>query len=371
MSSASNTALMAWMARNPNSILGRSMAKRLIPANAAPLSGSNTPGGGTTPPANGFSGGLDNSSLLGRGIGILQNISGSNGVVPTNNGNTPTVGTPTTQDDPFVPKPSNTDRQTPMPTQSPSEPVGLTPATGTSERNDVFPNATSIPSFAEGGLMTEQGTAVRPGQPMPTPMPQGAPAQNMPLGAATPKPMENTEIEANLNHLSRNPEAMDKIRSAMVQAVNSGEVTPEELNMIVQLAKVAMGNPKSWAQIRQFAIQNGLATDAELPREYDQGLVYTLLAVGKALQQKPGNTPPVQGAVPGDVTAQQPPSATQQPQAGNIPQYKNGGPTGDKAHLAVVHKNEYVIPEDALLFHGKKTFDNLIAKAREGNEGQK
>lgn len=351
------------MAKNPNSILGRAMARNLLNASQAPLAGSNTPGG-TPAPANGFSGG-DNNSLLGRGVGILQNLSGNNGAPPTDFGNTPTGGAPA---DPFAAKPTGTDRQTPMPTQTPAGPVGLTPATGTTEREDVYPNSASIPSFAEGGLMTEQGTAVRPGQPMPQPMPQGN-KPNVPLGAAAPKAMDNTEVEANLNHLSRNPEAMDKIRAAMVQAVNSGEVTPDELNMIVQLAKVAVGNPQSWPQIRQFAIQNGLATDAELPREYDQGLVYTLLAVGKALQQKPGNTPPAQGAVPGDVTAQQPPSATQQPQPGNIPHYDKGGPTGDKAHLAVVHKNEYVIPEDALLFHGKKTFDNLIAKAREGNEG--
>lgn len=187
------------------------------------------------------------------------------------------------------------------------------------------------------------GEAVRPGQPMQP----GQPQQQL-----SPK-----DIEAQAAQLvNANREATEKVRALIQYALDTGELTPDELNMMIQLAKVAASNPASYPQVRQFAIQNGLGTEAEIPAQYDQGLILLIIAVGKTLQSGQGN-----------MLAGQPPPQGQAPQTqGGLPSYSRGGMTGDQAHVAVVHDNEYVIPKEALLYHGKKTFDKLVEQARGG-----
>lgn len=215
--------------------------------------------------------------------------------------------------------------------------------------------ANNIPSFAEGGLMTEQGTALRPGERMPPPG-QMSEQPDMALGNSG---LTDSQMTADINRLGNDRQLMQKIRAILEQAVNSGEVSPQELNMIVQLAKMALNDPSTYPQIRSFAIQNGLATEEELPQKYDQGLVYVLLLAGKAMQKQLGGG----GSAPTGVQAQAT-AESSMPDAGELPSYNKGGPTGKKAHLAVVHADEYVIPKDVVMHYGTKFLEGLVEKAR-------
>lgn len=205
----------------------------------------------------------------------------------------------------------------------------------------------NIVSFAAGGMVTPTGGAVRPGAGM-------IPSDEPQLGAAGPPPMDNVQIEQEAQRfISAHPEEVSKIQQVIAYAMQTGELTLDELNMAVQLAKTALGNPASYPQIRQFAIKNGLGTEQDIPPQMDQGVLYALIVAGKAMQSgspTQGNTPPTSGPAP--------------QQSGMLPEYRDGGMTGDKAHIAKVHPREYIIPEDALIYHGKRHFDKLVEQAR-------
>lgn len=212
----------------------------------------------------------------------------------------------------------------------------------------------TIPSFAEGGMMGEEGQAVRPGMPMNMP----TPGPDEPTIGAQPPQIEGKDILAQAQQFAaQHPQQLEQIKQVIGIAMQRGELTPQELNMAVQLAKTALGNPASWPQVRQFAIQNGLGDDQSLPQQFDAGLLFVLLVAGQSMGSK--------AAAPmGDMMSGQPPSPNAQPQSGLLPSYEDGGHTGEKAHLAQLHPNEYVIPKDVLLHHGKKTFDKMIEQAR-------
>lgn len=222
---------------------------------------------------------------------------------------------------------------------------------GLSLGSNNSPTSGNIPSFAAGGMMGADGNPVRPG------MPIGDDA----LGADAPPVLNEGQIDSEAQRfVAQNPQAVQQIQTTITYAMQSGELTQQELNMAVQLAKVALANPAAYPQVRKFAIENGLGTDADLPQEIDKGLLFTLLVVGKTMKASgPVNAETPQGT-----------PAPDQGTTGNLPEYKNGGTTGDKAHVAKLHKNEYVIPEKALLYHGKKHFDKLVEQAMETNNEQ-
>lgn len=233
-------------------------------------------------------------------------------------------------------------------------------------------------SFAAGGMMTEDGGAMRPGQSMP---PSAGTGRTLPsarfnvqpqepqLGAAGPPKMSSQQIEQEVqNFMKAQPQEVQKIQQVITLAMQTGELTIDELNQAVQLAKVALANPASYPQIRQFAIQNGLGTEQDLPEEMDQGLLYALILAGKAMQQA-GSRADVPTS--GNAMAGQGPAPTG-PKGGILPEYSKGGKTGSKAHIAKLHPREYVIPEEAVLFYGTDKFAKMIEKARnpDGNEQQ-
>lgn len=214
----------------------------------------------------------------------------------------------------------------------------------------------SIPSFYDGGMMSEHGKPIRPGMGMQPEAPGG-----VPIGADAPPPLEVSQIDAEAGKmLQSNPQLVAQVQELVTYAIQSGQLTSEEMNMAVQLAKTALANPASYPQVRQFAIQNGLGSEADIPQELDKGMLFALIAVGKAMQS---GAPTGQGPQPASA-----PAPAQQ--AGIIPEYKEGGMTGDKAHIAKVHADEYIVPKKALLYHGKKTFDRLVEQANEVPDGQ-
>ena len=203
----------------------------------------------------------------------------------------------------------------------------------------LAPAQPAIPSYQQGGLVQPGG----PGQ-------QAGVQQG---------PMDSQMLDMQINQFaSQHPQELAKIRQVIMSELQSGNLTPQELNQIVQLATVAAQNPSLYPQIRQFAIQQGIATEQDLPQQYDQGLVIVLLIATRAVQQDLGGSPADAGAPA---------------EAGPIPSMSKGGPTPStkegKGMLAELHPDEYVIPKEALMYHGKKTFDALVQKAREDKMG--
>lgn len=299
------------MQRNPNGVFAtlirNGQARNGVSSTPTNISGSNN-AGGTVSPSSGSTGGLAPSG----GVPMSFNRQGAEGIV--------TNGQPR---------------------------FGFGAANGQGTQAAFMGGSPT--SFAAGGMVTPQGGAIRPGAGM---MPSDEPA----LGAAAPAPMQPADIEqAAQQFVQQHPEEAQKVQAVMAVAIQTGELTSQELNMAIQLAKTALGNPSAYPQIREFAIKNGLGTEQDIPPQMDQGLLYTLLVAGKAMQSQG----PTSG---GNAMNGQGPAPTMENNV--LPSYKEGGMTGDTPHLAKVHPREYVIPEDALIYHGKKHFDKLVEQAR-------
>lgn len=202
------------------------------------------------------------------------------------------------------------------------------------------------PTFADGGMIGPGGMPVRgPGLAEP-----GAVS-----GGVTPELMQQ-EVR---RLVQQNPEGVAQIQSAVMQALQSGDLTPDELNMIAQLALAAAQNPEVYPQVRQFAIQQGLATEADLPMEYDAGLVFTLLLVVQAAQAQLGGQP---------MSAGQPPVMSMA-NGGALPE---NSPNSDGSIKINAHEGEVVMTKAAKDYYGMKFFDKLERDAQEamGGNGQ-
>lgn len=135
--------------------------------------------------------------------------------------------------------------------------------------------------------------------------------------------------------------------------------------MAVQLARAAAQNPQLYPRLRQLAIQRGLATEADLPPEYDQGIVFALLLAGEAVQRMMGNQqvpqPEAQGAAMADGGVVTPGAYAA---GGGVAM---GSPTGDKTGRADdipirVSGGEYVIPAHVVQAKGTEFFDRMLAQ---------
>jgi hypothetical protein len=131
----------------------------------------------------------------------------------------------------------------------------------------------------------------------------------------------------------------------------------EELNLAGQLATAAAQNPQLWPQLRQFAIQKGLAEEHELPQEYDQGLVFALILATKAIQgggpQAQGQPPQAVGGAP-QTQGQAPQAALRQ--GGTVPNSRNQ----DGSVAITAHDGEFVIPSNVVREKGTDFFNKLI-----------
>lgn len=204
-------------------------------------------------------------------------------------------------------------------------------------------------SYAEGGMVGTEGMRIPVGGVPGMPMQAGVNPQAQAQG-----PMNPQMVEMQLNQFARqNPQQMAQIRQAIVQELQSGELTPQELNMIVQLATVASQNPEMYPNIRNYAIQQGIATEADLPAEFDQGLVFVLLLAARAVQQDLGGAPAEAGQPPGNAGPV-------------IPTMAKGGmlPSSGKSEPVIIeaHTGEYVIPKHVVDMKGKEFFDSLVEK---------
>lgn len=272
---------------------------------------------------------------------------------------------------PFNPEPSTDSLDMPvglanLMNQLPSPPPVMPPSAGIAGNlginagvlggNQQSASNPGLPSFQEGGMVGMGGQPILPGAVPGMPMTAGVNPQMQ-----SSEPMDPQMMQMQLNQFaSQNPQQMAEIRQAIVQELQSGELTPQELNMIVQLATVAAQNPAMYEYVRNFAIQQGIANEADLPAKYDQGLVFVLLLAARAVQQDLGGAPAGAGQAPGNA-------------APVIPSMAKGGmlQSSSKSEPVIIeaHTGEYVIPKYVVDMKGKEFFDSLVEKYKGNKNG--
>jgi hypothetical protein len=209
-----------------------------------------------------------------------------------------------------------------------------------------------VPSYQAGGMVGMGG--------MPEPTSAGlAPQGQMPQGGQQVSPQM---MEMQLNQFAnQRPQEMAQIRQAITQAMQSGDLTQQELNMVIQLATVAAQNPEMYPYVRNFAIQQGIATEQDLPPQYDQGLIFVILLAARAVQADIGGQP--MGGPATEVSAPQVSSGAMPSMAkgGEVPQSKKS----DGSILINAHEGEYVIPKHVVKMKGKEFFDSMVEKYKD------
>lgn len=225
------------------------------------------------------------------------------------------------------------------------QPMGMPPAMGVPQSMGMGGMSEMIPSYEDGGMIGVGGA--------PEPMSGGAGLSMQ--GQAPQGPMDSQMLGMQVNQIAtQNPQQVEQIRMAIMEAIQSGELTEQELNMVIQLATVASQNPEMYPQVRTFAIQQGIATEQDLPPQFDQGLIMVLLLAAKSIQSDVGGQSMMQGGTPATAV----PSMAE---GGTVPQSKKA----DGAVLINAHEGEYVIPSNVVKMKGKEFFDNLVEKYRE------
>lgn len=194
-------------------------------------------------------------------------------------------------------------------------------------------------AFQEGGMVGPGGMPVQGGM--------AQPQNRMPMSAAD---MEGQMAQT----VQNNPQAIQQLASALKNAISSGELQAQQVNMGLQLAQSALQDPNLYPQLRQFAIQQGLAEEADLPMEYDEGLIFVLilgcrLALG---QPVPGMEQPMEQGMPSMRSGGALPKESPNP-GGGIP--------------IMAHEGEYVIPKEVVQRKGTEFFDKLL----QANNGSK
>jgi hypothetical protein len=227
-----------------------------------------------------------------------------------------------------------------------------------------------VPSYQAGGMIGQGG--------MPDPAGMGMGMDAAPSGNVGLTPQGQTQqggamspqvMEMQINQFAtQHPQELAQIKQSIMQVMQTGELTQQELNMIVQLATVAAQNPEMYPYVRNFAVQQGIATEQDLPQQYDQGLVFVLLLAARAIQADVGGQNMMQGGSP--AMAGGPEISASQVSSGPIPSMARGGMTPDSKKsdgsvLINAHEGEFVVPANVVKMKGREFFDNLIEKYRE------
>lgn len=221
-----------------------------------------------------------------------------------------------------------------------------------------------VPQFAEGGYVGPGGQPIRPDAP---PAAAGVGVQG---GPGQPGAMGFAQIEAQIQQfVQSNPQAVQQIQQEVQAGLMSGELTPDALNMFVQVATVALQNPDMWPQLRRSLIQQGFMDAEDIAEDYDQGFLIMLYLTGKVMggapqaqQAQQPQQPMMSGGQP-----QQPPMSAGQPPMMSM---ETGGalpttsPNPDGSIPIDAHEGEYVVPADVVRTLGTQHFDNLITKTR-------
>ncbi len=214
--------------------------------------------------------------------------------------------------------------------------------TGTSTRNKAVPalDYRFQPfAFQEGGMVGPGGMPVQDGMPQP-----------MNKAPLTPEQMDGQMAQT----VQNNPQAIQQLANELQNAIASGEINADQVNMGLQLAQSAVQDPSIYPQLREFALNNGLAEQEDLPMEYDEGLAFIIILACKLAlgMEVPGMGQPMQQGMPSMRSGGQLPMESPNP-GGGIP--------------IMAHEGEYIIPKDVVARKGTEFFDKLI----QANNGSK
>ena len=213
---------------------------------------------------------------------------------------------------------------------------------GTPTQGPVMDVRANQGSFQEGGLVGPQGQPIRPdvagGQPQQPGVQQ--PGVQQP-GGQPQQPQNPQMIEAQIQEfITNNPQQVQEAKAMLQQAMQEEGVTPADINMLVQLATVAMGNPDMYPQLIRQLKQQGIMED-DMPESYDEGLLIMILIMGRLLGEEGGIQPP----------KGQP--AMNMQSGGPLP--KTGGVIPINAHAG-----EYVVPKHVVDKKGTDFFDKML-----------
>tara|TARA_B100000212_G_scaffold135062_1_gene101526 strand:+ start:408 stop:1409 length:1002 start_codon:yes stop_codon:yes gene_type:complete len=194
-------------------------------------------------------------------------------------------------------------------------------------------------AFEEGGMVGPGGMPVQQGMPQP-----------MNKAPLSPEQMDGEMART----VQNNPEAIQSLAAELQNAIQTGELQADQVNMGLQLAQSAVQDPSLYPQLREFALNNGLAEQDDLPMEYDEGLAFIIILACKLALGMP---------VPG----------MGQPMEQGMPSMRSGGalpkesPNPGGGIPIMAHEGEYVIPKEVVARKGTEFFDKLI----QANNGSK
>lgn len=238
------------------------------------------------------------------------------------------------------------------------------PPTGTVASNPNYPvlDFRMQPTYADGGPVPPDMGMMQQGMMQPGQMPMNPQGGMMPQGGAA---MGAQDMQGEIQRIAQsNPQVIQQIQQTIMQAIQSGQLTMEQLNTAVQLATAAAQNPELYPRLRQLAIQRGLASEDELPQQYDQGIVFALILAGAAVQQQMGGGQQQQGPT-------QALASGGRVRGGYMPQ--TASPTGDNTGRADdisirVSGGEYVIPKHVVEAKGTEFFDKMLESYNGGKK---
>jgi hypothetical protein len=168
-------------------------------------------------------------------------------------------------------------------------------------------------------------------------------------------PASYDDVNAEIQRMTtENPQMAEQLKQELMAIMQTGELTPEELNKMVQLARAALQQPNLYPQIRRFAVQQGLGTEQDIPEQFDQGLLIAIVIAGQALQ----------GAAP-EGQAQGAETMPSMKEGGALPT-KSGNKDGSIPINA--HEGEFVVPAEVVRHYGTKFFEDLKVKMEKRNE---
>lgn len=209
------------------------------------------------------------------------------------------------------------------------------------------------PTYAQGGMVGVGGMPDTTGMAAMPP----ATGVGVQTGMSPNKRMTPEIMEMNIQEFLRNnQQEVAEFKQVVQYLISTGELSQQELNMVEQLATTALQNPDMYPYIRNYAIQQGLATEQDLSPEYDEGLIYVLILVARALKSgQPAAEPePRNFAMGGEVTPYSDGSS-----GGAV----KGPGTGTSDSVPIrVSSGEYVIPAHIVKMKGKEFFDSMLEK---------
>lgn len=215
------------------------------------------------------------------------------------------------------------------------------------------------PSYQVGG-MVGLGGIPEGGAPQ---APQGPMGASQPPMGAPQAPMSADSMNMEVQRFaSQHPQELQMLQASLMEGIQSGELSLEEVSMLAEMATVAVQNPAAYPQVRQFAIQQGIADEDDLPMEYNEGLMFILLLAAQSVQGMPGpQGAPGMAAAPPAPPAPPIPGAPSMADGGTVPQSKRD----DGSVTINAHEGEYVVPANVVKMKGREFFDNLLEKYKD------